>query len=95
MKKIHNMIKDIKDELCGACKYAECYIIYKNTKSEWARMYAEMADDELDHASSLYEMGGEWAKTFAYLPEDAKEEWEKCGAKLAEKTAEVRLLLSK
>ena len=54
-----------------------------------------MSDDELDHASSLYEMGGEWAKTFAYIPEDDKKAWEECGAMLAEQTAKVRLLLSK
>lgn len=95
MKKIEKMMKHIKEELCGACKYAECYIIYKNTKPEWSRMYAEMANDELDHAESLHEMGDEWAKTFAYIPEKDKEAWEHCGAKLAEKMAEVRLLLSK
>ena len=95
MKKIHKMIKEIKEELDGACKYAECYIIYKNTHPEWSRLYLEMSDDELDHASSLYEMGGEWAKTFAYIPEDDKKAWEECGAMLAEQTAKVRLLLSK
>ena len=95
MKKVHKLIKEIKEELCGACKYAECYIIYKNTKSDWSRLYGEMASDELDHASSLHKMGDDWLSTFSYMPEEDKEAWEHCGAMVAEKTAKVRLLLSK
>lgn len=95
MKKIHKMIKHIKEELCGACDYAEKYVIYKNTKPEWSRLFAEMASDELDHATSLHKMGDEWAETVSYIPNEDKEAWEHCGAMVAEKTAEVRLLLSK
>lgn len=95
MKKIHKMINHIKEELCGACEYAEKYIIYKNTKPEWSKMFSQMAEDELDHANALYEMGDEWASTISYVPEEDKEAWEKCKAKMAEKVAEVRLLLSK
>ena len=95
MKKIHKMIKCIKEELEGAEMYAEKYIIYKTSKPEWSRMYAEMATDELDHAESLHEMGDEWMKTLSYIPEEDKEYWEHCGAKLAERTAQVKLLLTK
>lgn len=95
MKKIEKMIKHIKEEMHGAFDYAEKYIIYKNTKPEWSRLFAEMATDELDHASSLHKMGDEWASTLSYIPEEDKEAWEHCGAMLAEKVAEVRMLLSK
>ena len=95
MRKIHKMVKHIKEELEGACMYAEKYVIYKNTKPEWSRLFAEMANDELEHATVLHKIGDELAGTFSYIPEDDKECWEHCGAKLAEMTAEIRLLLSK
>jgi len=95
MKKIEKMIDHIKDEIKGAFAYAEKYVIYKNTKPEWARTYADMATDELDHAQELHSMYDEWMTTLSYIPEDDKEAWEHCGAMMAEKVAEVRLLLSK
>lgn len=95
MKKIEKMINHVKDELKGAFEYSEKYIIYKNTHPEWARTFSEMADDELDHAQALHKMYDEWINTLSYLPEDDKEAWEHCGAKMAEKIAEVKLLLSK
>ena len=95
MKKIYKMIEHIKDELCGACNYAEKYIIYKNSKPEWSRLYAEMASDELEHALTLHKMYDEWIKSLSYVKEEDSEAWEHCGAKVAEKVAEVRLLLSK
>ena len=85
MKKINKMIKHIKEEVCGACEYAEKYIIYKNTKPEWSRLFAEMSTDEMEHATSLHKMGDEWMKEVSYIPEDDKEAWEHCGAMLAEK----------
>ena len=54
-----------------------------------------MSSDELEHATSLHKMYDEWLKDVSYVKEEDKEAWEHCGSMLAEKTAEVRLLLSK
>ena len=95
MKKINKMIKHVKEEICGACNYAEKYIIYKNSKPEWSRLYAEMANDEMEHALTLHKMYDEWMKELSYIKEEDKEAWEHLGAMVAEKVAEVRMLLSK
>ena len=95
MRKLHKMIKHVKDELCGACEYAEKYIIYKNSKPEWSRLYAEMATDEMEHATTLHKMYDEWINSLSYVKEEDAEAWEHCSARMAEKIAEVRLLLSK
>ena len=89
------MMKHIKEELEGAECYAEKYVIYKNTKPEWSRLFAEMATDEMEHATSLHKMGDEWMQNLSYIPEDDREAWEHCGAHVAETVAEVRMLLSK
>lgn len=54
-----------------------------------------MANDEMEHALTLHKMYDEWMKDLTYIPEDDKEAWEHCGAMVAEKVAEVRMLLSK
>lgn len=95
MKKIKRYICAIKDELEGAMEYAEKYICYKQTKPQWAKMYADMAAAELTHAHNLHTMGTEAMTELSWIPEKDKECWEHCIAKMAEKEAMVKLMLSK
>ena len=50
MKMIERYIESLCEELDGAVEYAEYYIIYKTARPQWARMYKEMAESELQHA---------------------------------------------
>ena len=54
------MIKDIFaqfiDEIDGAKEYYECALKHRDTKPEFAKIYANMASTELDHASELVSM---------------------------------------
>ena len=85
----------IQDEVKGAQKYAEKYIFYVDSKPEWAKMYAEMARQEAGHARWLHKMYQESVDEMRWIPEDAKEEWERCVAKMTETLALVDLMLSK
>ena len=95
MKKIEKMIHHIKDELEGAEHYAEKYVMYKNTNSEWANLFHQMSIDELDHADSLHKMSEEFISKLPYIPEKDEEDWDRCVKRISETTASVRLLLSK
>lgn len=95
MKKVEKMICHIMDEVCGAIDYAEKYLLYQNTHPEWSKLYAKMAQEELDHADNLHTMYQEKIDQINWMPEEAKEEWEKCVRKASEKSAMVKLMLSK
>lgn len=92
--KINHYMEMIHDEMCGAKEYALKYIEYKSKKSDWARMYMEMAEAELTHADYLSQMAQEYFDELAWKSEDQKIEWEHCKAKTAEKTALVKMILS-
>lgn len=95
MRKIEHYIDEIKEETCGAMEYAEKYLEYKNSNPQWSRMYSEMAEQELNHAEYLRTIGQGIMDALPWVSEDCKEAWEKCGAKMSEKAAMTRLMLSK
>lgn len=95
MKKVKKYIHDIHDELHGANEYAENYIIYKETRPSWSRMYEEMARAELQHAENLKTMGQEFIDGMSYIHADCADEWDDCIRHFSEKAALVRLMLSK
>ena len=96
MKKIEMYIEHIKEELDGACYYAEKYIELKNSKPQWAKMFHDMATQELNHAQNFKDMGesvyAEISKT--YMPEDTAEHWERCLHRYADKSAKIKVMLS-
>lgn len=94
MKRMEKAIKEVHEELHGACKYAENYIFFANSHPEWAKMYHDMAMQELDHASMDYRIGTEMMNELKWVDEDSKAAWQELGNKLAEKTAWVKLMLS-
>lgn len=83
------------DELEGAQKYAEKYIYYANSKPEWAKMYSEMAKQELHHADMLHKIYQEAYDDMRWVSEEDAEMWEKCIDHKAEVAALVELMLSK
>ena len=89
-----NYMEAIHDEMCGAKEYALKYIEYKTSKSDWARMYEEMAEAELKHAEYLKQMAQEYFDGLAWKSEESKIEWEHCKAKMVEKAALVKMILS-
>ena len=95
MKKIEWMLGNIKDEVKGAMMYAESYVMHKTTHPDFARMYAEMANQELNHADYLTTIYKAQIDSFAYVPEDDKDMWDDCLKKVAEKSAIIKLMLSK
>lgn len=85
----------LQDEAIGAKHYAEKYIFYVNSKPEWAKIYAEMARQEAQHARNLHKMFQESVDEMRWVPEDAKQEWEHCVNKTMETLALVELMLTK
>ena len=95
MYKVDDMIKHVEDEVTGATHYAEDYVMYKNSKPVFARMYAEMSTQEMQHANNLSEIYKEIMEEMAYVPEKDKAYWDCCQKKLAEKEAIIQYMLSK
>lgn len=95
MKIVHNIICGIKEEIHGAMSYAERYLEYKASKPDWAKRFAEMAQQELVHADYLGQIGQEKISALPWMSEDDKDAWEHCNSRVAEKTAVVKLMLSK
>lgn len=86
-------VEHIMEELEGACHYAKRYIHFKPVKSQWASMYHEMAEAELQHAKFLMGMAREYKDSLSWLSEADKTCFEHCEGEYAEKTALVKLML--
>ena len=95
MKKIEKMKHCMTDELEGAQKYAEKYIYYANSNPAWARTYAEMARQEVEHAKNLHKMYQEAIDDMRWISDDDLDAWEQCVAHMADTVALVELMLSK
>ena len=95
MKKIDKYIEQVKEEVQDAMHYAERYVMFKNTRPQFARMYHEMAENELMHSDYLCTIGQTMIDEFAYTPEDDLDAWDAMVAHTAEQKAIVKLMLSK
>lgn len=95
MKRTEKAIKEIHEELHGACKYAENYLFFADSHPDWAKMYHEMALQELGHAEALYKIGTAMMHELKWVSEQDQEDWEELAGKLAEKTAWIKMMLSK
>lgn len=95
MKKVEHYKNMLMEEVEGAKMYAEYYIAYKNTSPQWAKMFASMARDELQHANYIETISQEAVSKMAWVPEEDQEKWERCLKKKAETVALVELMLSK
>ena len=95
MKTMETYISKVCDEANDAMHYAEQYLINKNRNPQWAKMYMDMANQELLHANYLKSIGDDMIAAAAWVPEDDLDRWDNCVAKMAEKEAMVRVMLSK
>ena len=95
MKRMDKAIKEVEDELHGACKYAENYLFFANTHPEWAKTYHQMATEELNHAENMYNIGTAMSQELKWVSDEDQKNWNDLSTKLAEKTAWIRLMLSK
>lgn len=95
MKVVHKFVEAISEEMDGAKMYAEKYIEHKTSHPQWAKMYSEMAANELNHADYLHMIGQETIDNLSWVSEEDKEVWEKCGKRATEKGAVVKLMLTK
>ena len=95
MKRMKKAIDEVCDELHGAQKYAEKYLFFAASHPEWAKMYHDMAAEELTHAEADYRIGTQMMEELKWVSEDDKEAWKDLGNKLQEKTAWIKMMLSK
>lgn len=95
MRIIHMYVDLIDEELDGAKEYAERYLEYKQSKPQWSKMCAEMASDELKHAEYIREIGQQTIDGLSWVPEDTSDAWNSCVRHFGERSALVRLMLSK
>ena len=54
MREIKKLVHQIEDELKDAEKYAKCAIETKDTRPELARIYVQLAGQEMEHMSALH-----------------------------------------
>jgi hypothetical protein len=98
MKLIHKLIDGIHEELEGAKEYAEKYIDAKARGNVTrANKYAEMASDELKHATYIKDfavMDIDEIKKVYPLPVELEEEWEHAHKKFIECMAIIKHMLS-
>lgn len=97
MKSIKKYVKQINEEIEGACEYAEKYIELKAHDNAWATQYKKMAEDELRHSDILHQIAVEEIELLrnVYQPTpDMEKAWEESHMVFVEKTAWVRQMLS-
>ena len=95
MKMIERYIESLCEELDGAVEYAEYYIIYKTARPQWARMYKEMAESELQHADHIRTMAQEFIDGLTWAPESDHELWKHTIDKYGDMVSKARTMLSK
>ena len=83
------------DELHSALEYAEYYIIFKNSKPNYSKMYKEMASAEIQHAEYIRQMTQDFADELSWISDNDKECWTHLLEKQAEVEQRVQLMLSK
>lgn len=98
MKKIHELVELIDEELCGAKCYAEKYIELKVAgDSAWASRFKAMANDELAHAMNMHEYAMSEIEKLNQVytpPADMQKEWDEAHTHYVEKAAWVKQMLT-
>lgn len=97
MKYIEDMVLDIEDEINGAKGYAEKYVYNKSqNRPDRARLYFEMAQDELKHAKNTHMIAVEEIeklKEFYKPTNEMMEIWDKVHKDYVEKFAWIKQML--
>lgn len=87
-------MRDIRDEWESAEEYAKKSVSFKNTRPDVAKMYKEMAYDELKHADFLQQIGQIMMKETS-PGKTLQKSWQNCISDLAHHEAAVRIMLEK
>jgi 1,2-phenylacetyl-CoA epoxidase catalytic subunit len=57
-------------------------------------MYMEMAQEEMRHANNLYNIGQEFMDELSWVSDDDKMKWGRLGARMADKLALAKMMLT-
>lgn len=90
-----------KDQICeeldGACAYAKKAIEIKAMVPNWGKMFVEMANAEIVHASNLFKMMNEYyaetKKAYTQMPEYINKLKDEASDIFAEKSAKAKYML--
>jgi septation ring formation regulator EzrA len=97
MKLIDHAIEHVEEELEGAKEYAEKYVEFRSRgDTTRANKYKEMANDELRHASFVYDFALsdiEGVKKVYTISVTDEEKWTKCHKHYVECSALIRQML--
>lgn len=98
MYKIKELADDIKEELCGAKDYANCYVEQKVAgNTAWANRFKEIANDELRHAMYLHELAVEEINKVEKVinpPTEMLKKWDTTHAEYVETSAWIKQMLT-
>lgn len=92
MEKIAKLSDMMHEEIADAKKYAKCALKAKDTDPQDARVFAELANQELGHADKLHNMVVEVMRA-GNVPESMQYLWDFEHGKIIDETAEARGLL--
>ena len=96
MKIFRELVDEIKDELHGAKSYAKRATRYKTENPTMAKMYYDMANDELKHTDMLHAEAVraiEKQRAIETPPQYMLDRWDEEHAEYVEKAAKVKLML--
>lgn len=97
MRRVAELVSQIREELDGAKNYAETYLELKAAGDAWAGKYRDMANDELRHADLIHARAAEEIKKLQAVytpPEDMAEQWRASHRKYAEDAAWIKTMLN-
>lgn len=98
MKKIKMLVKDIKEELHDAEKYAKCYALNKDTDRDLANTFRALAEDELGHADKLHDQAvriiREYRSSGAEPPAAMQAVWDYEHENMIEEKAEIQAIIA-
>lgn len=97
MERIAKLAEMIREEIKDAKKYAKCAIKAKDTNASEARVFGDIANQELGHADKLHSMVvetiNETKQVNKDIPDGMEHLWSFEHARIIDETAEARGLL--
>ena len=97
MKIIKKISAQIHEETEGAMDYAKCAVHYKEEYPDLARVYAEMAEQELSHANKLHDYVVKFisrAREMGEPPRYMLEMWEEEHREIIEEVAKTKAIIA-
>lgn len=96
MKIIQDLVEEIKDELHGAKCYAKKATRYKTENPTMAKMYYDMANDELKHTDMLHVEAVraiDKQRAVEKPPQYMLDRWDEEHKKYVDKSAKIKVML--